>query len=169
MCNHRLRNRNWLGWSGVSGRRMQMRCQAKEEKTMSKTMTNHRTGTREEWLAARQKLLAREKEHTWLGDKIAQQRRDLPWVPVGKEYRFDTDDGTRTLAQLVDGRSQLVVYYLMFAPSHEAGWPTCSSIADSVDVIVPHPYARDVSILFGSHSPLARLQATTRPLGRPCP
>ena len=91
---------------------------------MSKTMANHRTGTREEWLAAREKLLAREKEHTRLGDEIARQRRELPWVRVGKEYRFDTDDGTRTLAQLFDGRSQLVVYHFMFGPNYKAGCTT---------------------------------------------
>src|SRR5205823_14921359 len=137
-----------------------LRCQAQEEKTMSKTMTNHRTGTREEWLAAREKLLAREKEHTWLGDEIARQRLDLPWVRVEKEYRFDTDDGTRTLAELFDDRSQLVVYHFMFGPSHEAGCPTCSSIADAVDGIVTHLHARDVTMLFVSQAPPDKLQTT---------
>src|SRR5437879_13661103 len=105
---------------------------------MSKTMTNHRTGTREEWLAAREKLLAREKEHTLLGDEIAQQRRKLPWVLVGKEYRFDTDDGTRTLAELFDGRSQWVVYHFMFGPPYQSGDPPNSLIDDAVNPTTSH-------------------------------
>jgi predicted dithiol-disulfide oxidoreductase (DUF899 family) len=88
-------------------------------------MTSHKIGTRERWAAAREELLAREKEHTRLGDELARQRRELPWVRVEKEYRFDTDDGTRTLAELFDGRSQLVVYHFMFGPSYEAGCTTC--------------------------------------------
>src|SRR6266566_9448285 len=132
---------------------------------MNKTMTNHRIGTREEWLAAREKLLAREKKHTRLGDEIAQQRRELPWVRVEKEYRFDTDDGTRTLAQLFDGRSQLVVYHFMFGPSYEAGCTTCSSIADAVNGILPHLHARDVTMLLVSQAPLEKLQAYKRRMG----
>src|SRR5947199_3857592 len=146
-----------------------LRCQAQmsgdEEQTMSKTMTNHRTGTREEWLAAREKLLAREKEHTRLGDEIARQRRELPWVRVEKEYRFDTDDGTRTLAQLFDGRSQLVVYHFMFGPSYQAGDPPNSSIDDAVNGILPHLNARDVTMLFVSQVRLERLQAFKRRMG----
>jgi predicted dithiol-disulfide oxidoreductase (DUF899 family) len=84
-------------------------------------MPDHKTGTREEWIAARQELLEAEKEHTRLGDELARQRRELPWVRVEREYRFDTDDGTRTLAELFDGRSQLLVYHFMFGPSYEAG------------------------------------------------
>jgi len=94
-------------------------------------MTEHRIGTREKWAADREELLAREKEHTRLGDELARQRRELPWVRVEKEYRFDTGDGTRTLAELFDGRSQLAVYHFMFGPSYEAGCTTCSSIADA--------------------------------------
>jgi predicted dithiol-disulfide oxidoreductase (DUF899 family) len=90
-------------------------------------MNNHDAVSREEWAAARADLLAREKEHTRLGDELAPQRRELPWVRVEKEYRFDTDDGTRTLAELFDGRSQLLVYHFMFGPSYQAGCPTCSS------------------------------------------
>ena len=96
-------------------------------------MTSHKIVTQEEWAAARAELLAREKEHTRLGDELARQRRELPWVRVDKEYRFDTDDGTRTLAELFDGRSQLLIYHFMFGPSYAAGCPTCSSIADSVN------------------------------------
>jgi len=124
---------------------------------MSQTMTNHKTGTHDEWLAAREKLLAREKEHTRLGDEIAQQRRELPWVPVGKEYRFDTDDGTRTLAQLFDGRNQLVVYHFMFGPSYQA--------ADAVNGIFSHLHARDVTMVFVSQAPIEKLQAYKRRMG----
>lgn len=91
-------------------------------------MTDHRIGTRDEWLAARGRLLVREKEHTRLGDQIARQRRELPWVPVDRNYRVDTDDGQKALSELFDGRSQLLVYHFMFGPSYEAGCPTCSSI-----------------------------------------
>src|SRR5438046_9874049 len=82
-------------------------------------------GTREEWQAAREELLRREKEHSRLGDELARQRRELPWVRVDKEYRFDTDDGTRTLTELFDGRSQLVVYHFMFGPHYTGGCPIC--------------------------------------------
>src|SRR6266508_6530579 len=99
---------------------------------------NHKTGTREEWLAAREALLAREKEHTRLGDEIARQRRELPWVPLEKEYYFDTEYGTRTLAELFDGRSQLIVYHFMFGPDYRAGCATCSSTADSFNGVLPH-------------------------------
>jgi predicted dithiol-disulfide oxidoreductase (DUF899 family) len=122
----------------------------------------HKTGTREEWLAARADLLEREKELTRMGDELARQRRELPWVPVEKEYRFDTDDGTRTLAELFDGRSQLVVYHFMFGPSYEAGCVTCSSMADVVDGALPHLHARDVTMMYVSQAPLEKLQAYKR-------
>jgi predicted dithiol-disulfide oxidoreductase (DUF899 family) len=128
-------------------------------------MTDHKTGTRGTWAAAREELLAREKEHTKLGDELARQRRELPWVRVEKEYRFDTDDGERTLAELFDGRSQLVAYHFMFGPSYEAGCTTCSSIADAVDGIVPHLKARDVTMLFVSQAPLETLQTYKRRMG----
>ena len=110
----------------------------------------------EQWAAAREELLAREKEHTQLGDELARQRRELPWARVEKEYRFDTDDGTRTLAELFDGRGQLLVYHFMFGPSYAAGCPTCSSIADSVNAVLPHLNGRDVTMLFVSQAPLER-------------
>jgi predicted dithiol-disulfide oxidoreductase (DUF899 family) len=94
-------------------------------------MPEHRTATREEWAAARAELLKPEKELTRMGDELARQRRELPWVPVEKEYALQTADGTRTLGELFDGRSQLVVYHFMFGPDYEAGCPTCSSTADS--------------------------------------
>jgi predicted dithiol-disulfide oxidoreductase (DUF899 family) len=128
-------------------------------------MPDHKTGTREEWLAARKQLLVREKEHTRLGDDIAQLRRELPWVRVEKEYRFDTDDGARTLAELFEGRSQLLVYHFMFGPSYVAGCPTCSSIADSVSGVLLHLSARDVTMLFVSQAPLEKLQAYRRRMG----
>ena len=132
---------------------------------MGKTMTNHKIGTREEWLAAREKLLDREKEHTRLGDEIARQRRELPWVRVEKEYRFSTGQGTRTLAELFDGRSQLAVYHFMFGPAYQAGDPPNSSIADAVNGVVPHLNARDVTMVFVSQAPLEKLQAYKRRMG----
>ena len=134
-------------------------------KRRTEATINHRVGTREEWIAAREALLTREKEHTRLGDALARQRRELPWVRVEKKYRFDTDDGTRTLAELFDGRSQLLVYHFMFGPSYQAGCPTCSSIADAVNGIVPHLNARDVTMLFVSQAPLRIVQAFKRRMG----
>ena len=128
-------------------------------------MTDHEVVSRQEWAAAREELLAREKEHTRLGDELARQRRELPRVRVEKEYRFDTDDGTRTLAELFDGCSQLVVYHFMFGPSYEAGCPTCSSMADGVNGLVPHLNARDVTMLFVSQAPLEKLQTYKRRMG----
>jgi predicted dithiol-disulfide oxidoreductase (DUF899 family) len=128
-------------------------------------VTDRKVGTREEWAAAREELLAREKEHTRLGDELAQRRRELPWVRVEKEYRFDTDDGMRTLAELFDGRSQLVVYHFMFGPNYEAGCTTCSSIADGFNGIVPHLKARDVTMLCVSQAPLKKLQPFKRRMG----
>src|SRR5215471_9162155 len=128
-------------------------------------MTNHKIATREQWAAAREKLLGREKEHTRLGDELARQRRELPWVRIDKQYRFDTDDGTRALAELFDGRSQLLVYHFMFGPAYEAGCPVNSSIADSLDGLLPHLHARDVTLLLVSQAPLARLQAYQQRMG----
>jgi predicted dithiol-disulfide oxidoreductase (DUF899 family) len=128
-------------------------------------MTDHEVVSREAWAAAREDLLAREKEHTRLGDELARQRRELPWVRVEKEYRFDTEDGPRTLAELFDGRSQLLVYHFMFGPSYQAGDPVNSSIADTLDALVPHLHARDVTPLLVSQAPLAKLQAYRRRMG----
>jgi predicted dithiol-disulfide oxidoreductase (DUF899 family) len=128
-------------------------------------MTDHKVASREEWLSAREALLAREKEHTRMGDELARQRRELPWVRVEKEYRFQTDEGMRTLAELFDGRSQLLVYHFMFGPSYEAGCPTCSSSADAVNGVLPHLNARDVTMVYVSRAPLAKLQAYERRMG----
>src|SRR5215470_13349630 len=99
-------------------------------------MADHKVVSRDEWQAARDELLQREKEHTRMADELARQRRELPWVAVEKQYRFDADDGTRTLAELFDGRSQLMIYHFMFGPSYAAGCPTCSSVADSVNGVL---------------------------------
>ena len=126
-------------------------------------MTERRIGTHEEWQAARDELLRLEKEHTRMGDDLARKRRELPWVLVEKEYRFDTGDGTRTLAELFDGRSQLLVYHFMFGPSYEAGCPTCSSSADAVNAVLSHLHARDVDDalrLTGADRAAARLRGT---------
>jgi predicted dithiol-disulfide oxidoreductase (DUF899 family) len=128
-------------------------------------MTEHRTGTREEWQAARDELLTREKEHTRMGDELARERRELPWVRVEKEYRFDADDGTRALAELFDGRSQLLIYHFMFGPTYEAGCPTCSSMADGMNGLLPHLHARDLTLAFVSRAPLEKLQAYKQRMG----
>jgi predicted dithiol-disulfide oxidoreductase (DUF899 family) len=128
-------------------------------------MTDHKVVSREEWQAARDQLLQREKEHTRMADELARQRRELPRVAIEKEYRFDADDGTRTLAELFDGRSQLLVYHFMFGPSYEAGCPTCSSMADGFDGLLPHLHARDVTLLLVSRAPLAKLQAYKQRMG----
>jgi predicted dithiol-disulfide oxidoreductase (DUF899 family) len=132
---------------------------------MTQHITDHRIGTREEWLAAREQLLVREKEHTRLGDEIAQQRRELPWVPIEKEYRLDTDDGKKALHELFDGRSQLLVYHFMCGPSYQAGCPVNSSIADAVNGVLPDLNARDVTFLLVSQAPLEKLQAYKRRMG----
>jgi predicted dithiol-disulfide oxidoreductase (DUF899 family) len=128
-------------------------------------MTDHEIGSREEWQAAREELLRREKEHTRMGDELARQRRELPWVQVEKEYGFDTDEGTRTLAELFDGRSQLLIYHFMFGPSYEAGCPTCSSMVDGFDGLLPHLHARDLTLLLVSRASLPKLQAYKRRMG----
>jgi predicted dithiol-disulfide oxidoreductase (DUF899 family) len=127
-----------------------------------RSTADHRIGTRAEWAAARAELLAREKEHTRLGDELARQRRDLPWVRIEKDYRLDTGDGPRPLAELFGGRSQLLIYHFMFGPSYEAGCPINSSIADSVNGLIPHLNARDVTMLLVSQAPFDKLQAYKR-------
>jgi predicted dithiol-disulfide oxidoreductase (DUF899 family) len=128
-------------------------------------MTDQKVGTREDWFAARARLLAREKEHTRLGDELAQLRRELPWVRVEKEYRFETDGGVRTLAELFEGRSQLVVYHFMFGPGYTAGCPTCSATADSFNGVLPHLEAREVTMICISRAPLEKLLSYRRRMG----
>ena len=122
-------------------------------------------GTRDEWLAAREALLEREKAHTRLGDALARERRDLPWVPVDTDYRFDTEGGEKTLDELFDGRSQLLVYHFMFGPSYEAGDAVNSSIADTIDGALPHLHARDVTFVLASAAPIANLATYRRRMG----
>ena len=128
-------------------------------------MVKHSVATREEWLAARGQLLAREKELTRRGDQLAAERRELPWVPLGKEYRFATAGGARTLAELSGGRSQLVIYHFMFGPDYTAGCPVCSSAADTFNGAVPHLNARDVTFTCVSRAPLEKLQAYRQRMG----
>ena len=122
-------------------------------------MTDHKIGSRDEWAKARAELLTREKQYTREGDELARQRRDLPWVRVDKEYRFATEDGTKTLAELFDGRTQLVVYQFMFGPDYDAGCPSCSSTADSFDGAITHLKACDVTMICVSRAPIEKLLA----------
>jgi predicted dithiol-disulfide oxidoreductase (DUF899 family) len=128
-------------------------------------MPEHRTATREEWDAARAELLKREKELTRMSDELAEQRRELPWVPIEKQYKFQTADGLKTLAELFDGRSQLVVYHFMFGPEWELGCPVCSSIADSFDGVLAHLAARDVTMICISRAPIEKLLAYRERMG----
>jgi predicted dithiol-disulfide oxidoreductase (DUF899 family) len=128
-------------------------------------MTDHKVVGREEWQAARDELLQREKEHTRMADELARKRRELPWVPVEKEYGFETADGTKSLADLFDGRSQLLVYHFMFGPEYEAGCPVCSSIADNLDPNAVHLRARDVTMICSSRAPLEKLQGYKERMG----
>jgi predicted dithiol-disulfide oxidoreductase (DUF899 family) len=128
-------------------------------------MTRHTTGTREEWRAARLGLLEAEKEHTRRGDELARRRQELPWVQVDKEYRFETDEGSASLAGLFKGRSQLLVYHFMFGPDYTAGCPSCSSIADGFAGFVVHLANHDVMLWAVSRAPLAKLQAYKRRMG----
>jgi len=129
------------------------------------TTTTHKIVPREEWLAARAALLEREKEHTRRGDELAQQRQELPWVPIEKQYTFQSADGPKTLAELFDGRSQLLIYHFMFGPSYEAGCPVNSSIADSFDSVIPHLKARDVTLIAVSGAPIKKLLAYRERMG----
>ena len=144
------------------------------EKTISKRRVprssssrkpSHKIGTREEWLAARLDLLKAEKALTRRSDELARQRQELPWVRIDKEYRFETDEGTASLADLFRGRSQLLTYHFMFGPEFTAGCPVCSSIADGFDGFVVHLANHDVTLCAVSRAPLAKLQAYKRRMG----
>ena len=128
-------------------------------------MTKHRTGTRKEWLAARLELLEAEKELTRRSDELARRRQELPWVRIDKEYRFETDEGSASLADLFRGRSQLLVYHFMFGPDYTAGCPHCSAIADGFDGFVVHLANHDVTLSAVSRAPLAKLQPYKRRMG----
>ena len=127
--------------------------------------TKHTTGTREEWLAARLELLKAEKDLTHRSDEVARRRQELPWVRIDKEYRFDTDEGNASLADLFTGRSQLLVYHFMFGPDYAAGCPSCSAIADGFNGITTHLANHDVMMWAISRAPLAKLQGYKRRLG----
>ena len=128
-------------------------------------MTKHSTGTREEWRAARVKLLEAEKALTRQSDEVALQRQALPWVRVDKAYRFDTTEGDKSLADLFRGRSQLLVYHFMFGPDYTAGCPSCSAIADGFNGITTHLENHDVMLWAISRAPLAKLQAYRQRMG----
>ena len=128
-------------------------------------MTKHRTGTRKEWLAERLQLLEAEKELTRRSDELARRRQELPWVRIDKAYRFDTDEGGASVADLFRGRSQLLVYHFMFGPDYTAGCPSCSSIADGFNGFAVHLANHDVMLWAVSRAPLAKLQAYKRRLG----
>jgi predicted dithiol-disulfide oxidoreductase (DUF899 family) len=128
-------------------------------------MTKHLTGTRQEWLAARLDLLEAEKEHTRRSDQLVQRRQALPWVKIDKEHRFETDEGSASLADLFRGRSQLLVYHFMFGPDYTAGCPSCSAIADGFNGFAVHLANHDVALSAVSRAPLAKLQAYKRRMG----
>jgi predicted dithiol-disulfide oxidoreductase (DUF899 family) len=128
-------------------------------------MINHKTGTRKEWLASRLELLKAEKQLTRQSDEVALQRQELPWVRVDKEYRFETEEGTASLADLFKGRSQLLVYHFMFGPDYKAGCPSCSAIADGFNGSVVHLANHDVAFSAVSRAPHAKLQAYKQRMG----
>ena len=128
-------------------------------------MAEHRIGTQQEWQAGRDQLLEEEKELTRRGDELAKKRRELPWVPVEQDYRFDTQEGAKTLADLFDGRSQLLVYHFMFGPPYDAGCPVCASITDTLAAQVEHLKARDTTLLLASRAPLEKLLAFRKRMG----
>src|ERR1700674_942407 len=129
------------------------------------TMTQHKTGTREQWLAARLTLLDAEKALTRQSDELAQQRQELPWVRVDKDYRFDTDKGEASLADLFQGRSQLLVYHFMFGPDYKAGCPSCSAIADGFNGSAVHLANHDVMLWAASRAPLAKIKGYKQRMG----
>jgi Uncharacterized protein conserved in bacteria len=128
-------------------------------------MTNHKTGTLEEWLAARLELLETEKDLTRRSDELARKRQELPWVRIDKDYSFETDEGKASLADLFRGRSQLLVYHFMFGPDYKAGCPSCSAIADGFNGIEVHLANHDVMLWAVSRAPLAKLQAYKNRMG----
>jgi predicted dithiol-disulfide oxidoreductase (DUF899 family) len=137
----------------------------REWKKEATTMTTHNTGTREQWLKARIELLKAEKELTHRSDELAHQRQELPWVPVNKGYRFETEEGSASVADLFRGRSQLLVYHFMFGPDFAAGCPSCSSIADGFNGIALHLANHDAMLWAVSRAPLAKLQAYKHRMG----
>jgi predicted dithiol-disulfide oxidoreductase (DUF899 family) len=128
-------------------------------------MTEHQVATHEQWQAARRELLEQEKEHAERARDLTRRRQELPWVPVEKDYRFETVDGTKSLADLFDGRSQLLIYHFMFGPTWSGGCPVCSSIADSIAPQAPHLGARDTTAILSSRAPVEKLEGYRRRMG----
>ena len=128
-------------------------------------MTKHNVGRQEEWAAAVKELHGREQELGKLDEELAKQRQELPWVPVEKEYVFDTEEGKKTLPELFDGRSQLLIYHLMFGPTYEAACPGCTGLADGFDGALVHLNNRDVTLMAISRAPIEKLQAYKRRMG----
>ena len=128
-------------------------------------MPGHKVGTREEWKAAVEAVHEREQELGKLDEEIAKQRQEVPWVRVDKEYTFDTEDGRKTLPELFDGRSQLLIYHLMFGPTYEAACPGCTGLADHFDGALPHVNARDITLIAISRAPIEKLKAYKRRMG----
>src|SRR5205807_10673216 len=158
--NHRC---DALGLRGVSdGKERTMKDTRRKEK---RAMTKHLTGTRKEWLAARLELLEAEKELTRRSDELVRRRQELPWTRIDKEYQFETDEGSASLADLFRGRSQLLVYHFMFGPDYTAGCPSCSAIADGFNGFVVHLANHDVMLWAVSRAPLDKLQAYKRRMG----
>src|SRR6188508_752718 len=135
------------------------------DRIKERKMSDHQTGTREEWLAARLALLGAEKELTRRSDELARRRQELPWVRIDKAYRFETDEGSASLGDLFRGRSQLLVYHFMFGPDYKAGCPSCSAIADGFDGFATHLANHDVMLWAVSRAPLAKLQEFKRRMG----
>src|SRR3979411_2858199 len=135
---------------------------ARKQREEKRTMTTYKTGTREQWLKARLELLKAEKELKRRSDELARKRQELPGVPINKGYRFETDEGSASIADLFRGRSQLLVYHFMFGPDYTAGCPSCSAIADGFNGFVVHLANHDVTLSAVSRAPLAKLQAFKR-------
>src|SRR6202023_1827789 len=138
---------------------------ASKQQEEKSTMTTHKTGTREQWLKARLELLKAEKQLTHRSDELARQRQQLPWVPVNKGYRFETDEGSASIADLFGGRSQLLVYHFMFGPDYTAGCPSCSMIADGFNGFAIHLANHDVTLTAISRAPLVKLAGYKRRMG----
>src|SRR2546421_2448297 len=136
-----------------------------KNKTGTRDQPSHRYGSARQWLAARLELLKAEKELTRRSDELAQRRQELPWVRIDKEYRFETEEGSASLADLFRGRSQLLVYHFMFGPEYTAGCPSCSAIADGFNGSAVHLANHDVALSAVSRAPLPKLQAYKRRMG----
>src|SRR5215210_6960961 len=154
-------------YAEFDGRRRSGSCsrRSESERTKETTMTQHKIGTREEWLAARNELLELENEHAERSEELARQRQELPWVPVENEYTFDTEEGEKTLAELFGGRSQLLAYNIMFGPDYSGACPGCSNLADHLDGGLVHLNYRDVTLICISRAPFEKIRAYKERMG----